>query len=116
METQWEKLPILDWELARKLAGNQMDLAKDMLAMLTSALPRDMHTINQLASQKKYPALQQQIHRLHGAVAYCGAPRLKQVLLRLDTEMKKNKLDDLTTLLKQLNAEVNSLLEAFQDE
>jgi two-component system sensor histidine kinase BarA len=111
MDARKKDLPILDWDLAVKIAGNQPDLAKDILAMLTRDLPNDLTMINQLAAEKQYPELLRCVHKLHGAVAYCGAPRLKEILAYIELQMKSNALDSLPALINQLNIEVNDLLE-----
>ena len=116
MNHSWEHLPTLDWELTKKLAGNQIDLAKDMLTLFTKELVDDMHTIQTLATQKKYTALYKHIHRLHGAAAYCGTPRLKEMLCVIEKHCQNKELDSLPTLLRQLNNEVNNLIQTYRAE
>ena len=47
-------LPIIDWQLAIKLAGNQTDLANELLNLLIKNLRQDVTTIHQLYEEKKY--------------------------------------------------------------
>ena len=114
MDKSWENLPTLDWELAKKLAGNQMDLAEEMVSLFIAELGNEMQTITQSANQKKYTVLCQQVHRLHGAAAFCGVPRFKKILGVLETQVRKNELDDLPVLLGELNTEAHNLVTAYQ--
>ncbi len=102
---------IIDWNLALKATGNNADIAHELLNMLTDSLPQEIKVINELASHQAYKELQQKVHKLHGAVCYCGTPRLKMALRELETGLKNNIMDNLSSLLSQLNIEVNLLLE-----
>jgi two-component system sensor histidine kinase BarA len=103
-------LPIIDWEQGIRLAGGKQDLAEEMLGLLIQTLPNDILTIKQAHDQQtRY----QRIHRLHGAICYCGLPRLKNVLGQLETELKTSRMVNLPTLLDQLETEVTLLLEHY---
>jgi HPt (histidine-containing phosphotransfer) domain-containing protein len=107
-------LPTIDWDLGKKLAGNDLALAKDILAMLIKNMPNDMTKINQLCAKQNYAELKQQIHTLRGAVVYCGTPRLKAVLAALDKQLKSPIKDKLADLLQQLRTEVSNLNKAYR--
>ncbi len=111
-----QHLPILDYSLGIKLAGNKKDLAQDMLALLIQALPKDLAAINQLYQEKKHPELRQNLHRLHGALCYCGVPRLKTIVAHLESDLKNNIMSSLSSLLNQLDAEVRLLLEHYGNQ
>jgi len=108
-----EQLPIIDWSLSLKLAGQQPALAKDILAILIKDLAQNLEHIQRLYASKNYVELRSQIHKLHGAVCYCGLPRLKIILFRLETNLKNNIIDSLPSFLDQLNIEVNDLLRHY---
>lgn len=110
MDTNWQTLPIIDKELALKLAGNQPDLAEDLFKMLSKGLPTDLANINQSFADQNHVKLLHQVHKLHGAVAYCGTPRLKSLLAYIELQLKKNEVKDLSGLLNHLNTEVGQLL------
>jgi two-component system, NarL family, sensor histidine kinase BarA len=104
-------LPIIDWHLGTKLAGNQRGLAEELLSFLLKDLDSVVDGIKELHKSTDYKKMQQQVHRLHGAVCYCGVPRLKFILAQLETHIKNNIMDDLPSLLEQLDTEVKLLLE-----
>jgi two-component system sensor histidine kinase BarA len=106
-------LPIIDWEQAITLAGHQKELAEEILALLVNHLHEDIARVHQLYQEQNYAELLRQVHKLHGALCYCGLPRLKTLIARLETELKNNIMDSLAILLEQLDIEVNLLLEHY---
>jgi len=113
-KNEWDNLPIIDWELGHRLAGNQKDLAKDMLGMLIDNLPQNISVIHQLHIEHNYTGLKQQIHKLHGAVVYCGTPRLKSILAQLNTFLKNCIQHEIDYLIEQLKTEVKTLLNEWK--
>ncbi|HEX4045386.1 MAG TPA: Hpt domain-containing protein [Gammaproteobacteria bacterium] len=108
-----KKLPIVDWKLSIKLAGNKTDLAKDMFDLFIEKLPEDLATIKAAYLSHDHVVLRQSLHRLHGALCYCAAPRLKAIVLKLEITLKNNITEDLPPLLDQFNAEAALLLEHY---
>jgi HPt (histidine-containing phosphotransfer) domain-containing protein len=108
---EFTHLPLIDWTLGLKLAGNQRDLAEDMLAMLLKDLNTSRISIKEKHKIQDYKKMQQEIHKLRGAVSYCGLPRLKSTLEHLETKLKTHIMDDLPSLLDLLDTEINLLLE-----
>lgn len=116
MDTKFKNLPIVDWEQNLHLAGNNKDLANDMLTLFTEHLPDELNLINQHHNKKNEVALLKAIHKLHGAVAYCGLPRLKIILNSLEVNLKNHKLDDIPALMKQLNEEAKLAMQECNDD
>ena len=108
-----DDLPIIDWEQGAKLAGNNKQLAKDLLDMLVTNLATDVAAIKSLHTHKQQKELLQQVHKLHGALCYCGLPRLKEVISCMEIALKKDDLADLPIMLTQLDTEVGQLLHIF---
>lgn len=109
-------LPIIDWEQGLHLAGNRQDLATDIMGMLVKRLPKDLALIKQLSNKNDHSALKDEVHKLHGAVCYCGTPRLKVVLAKLETDLKNHIMDDLPYLLDRLNDEVTLVLDHYSSD
>jgi len=105
--------PIIDWNQALKLAGQNQDLAKDIAAMLIKGLPHDLEKINQAYEAQNYPEIMRLAHKLHGALCYSGMPRLKMVVADLETELKNNIIDNLAVQMDMLNIEASLLLECY---
>lgn len=106
-------LPIIDWEQSIILAGRKPDLAKDLLALLIKDLPSDIAAINQFYEVQNLPEMLKRVHKLHGALCYCGLPRLKTIIGRLETDLKSNIMESLPPLIEQLDSEVALLLEHY---
>ncbi|RDI40992.1 Hpt domain-containing protein [Aquicella lusitana] len=111
-----DHLPVIDNELGMKLAGNRQELADEILGMFMKTLPAEMATIRQLYQDRYYGELLQRVHKLHGAICYCGLPRLKIVIAQLESELKNNIMIDLPSLFDQLQAETNLLLEHYSHQ
>jgi two-component system sensor histidine kinase BarA len=113
MDLNLSDLPVIDWEQGKKLAGNNSGLANEIIEMLIKRLPQDLESINQLSKIPDYLALRNEVHKLHGAVCYCGTPRLKATLMKLETDLKNHIMIDLPYLLDRLNDEVQQVLDHF---
>lgn len=108
-----QQLPIIDWELGTKLAGGKKELAKELLDMFVSSLSEEISAFKHLYNEKNYAELSRKVHKLHGAIAYLGLPRLKILIARLESDLKHNIMGNLLSHLNQLDAEINFLLEHF---
>lgn len=108
-------LPVIDWPLAIQLANNKKDLAEELLDVLMKTLPNDIAKIKTCYQEDNHTHLLRQVHRLHGALCYCGLPRLKAVIETLETNLKSNIMESLPSLFAQLDAEFNLLIEYYQE-
>jgi two-component system sensor histidine kinase BarA len=104
---------IIDWNLSKKLAGNNEQTAKEMLALLIKSLPLDLDQIKKHFLQKQNLELLRSVHRLHGALCYCGVPRLKQATQALENALKKQNLLELPILFSQFEGEVSQVIDAY---
>lgn len=111
LDKKLEQLPVIDWEMGTKLAGGKREVAEEILGMLKETLPGTLADIKFLYSKGQMDEVTQRVHKLHGAVCYCGTPRLKIVLNHLETRLKNNIMDDLPKLLEQLSIEIDCLLD-----
>jgi len=106
--------PAIDWELGLKLANNKRDLAEEMLLLLTKSLPDEITAMQKLLAENNYAVLLQQIHKLHGAICYCGVPRLKRATAALESALKDgNRQHEIAELFRQFQIEVNNVLAAM---
>src|SRR5688500_18054017 len=106
-------LPIIDWNQGIVLSGNKRELAEEILTLFVKGLSTDITHIHQAQQAQNYPELLHLVHKLHGALCYCGIPRLKTVTALLETELKNNIMDNLPALIDLLDTEVNLLLEYY---
>lgn len=106
--------PVIDLELGLQLAGNNADLARDMLLLMTKSLPADFDEIKVDYLAKNFNSLQQRLHKLHGALCYCGLPRLKLAVNQFETALKKNDDHSYSALFLCLENETLLVLEQIK--
>lgn len=106
-----EDVPILDWNLGIKLAGNKKEAAEEMLNLLLKSLPADLTDMQQLKEIGDYPELLRRVHKLHGALCYCGTPRLKNAAAKLESALKQQKTSEASVLFEELEMEIHHLLD-----
>lgn len=106
-------LPVVDWDLATKLAGNKLEYAEEIMSFLMKNIQTDVKDIKNSFKSKKSDQFLYKIHKLHGAVCYTGLPRLKTILSQLETDLKNNIMESSPSYLAQLDSEVSLLLERY---
>jgi two-component system sensor histidine kinase BarA len=102
---------IIDWDLGTKLAGNKPELAKEILNLLIKNLPAELEQIKLSKETHNFPMLLKHVHKLHGAVSYCGAPRLKVVLYNYEVALKNKDEKVLDSYYADLEFEITQLIE-----
>jgi two-component system sensor histidine kinase BarA len=100
---------VVDWELAYRLAGGKKELAEEMLSLLLSTMPGDVAEIKTAYDSYNLQSMKDAVHRLHGAIRYCGVPTLHGVVKNLETMLKQDRRDGLDDAVNQLYDEVGSL-------
>lgn len=104
------EIQIIDIELGKKLANNNRDLAEEMLSLLVKSLPIELSDIMRFKTHQDYVILQKAVHKLHGAVCYCGVPRLKNAVVAIEIALKQNEHAHITELLTTFENEANLVL------
>lgn len=105
----------IDWELGTKLAGNKREVAEEMLNLLVKNLPTEIQQMKNALQQHNLKLLLQQIHKFHGALCYCGVPRLKTIAAELETHLKQNKTHTIHQLFTLLETEASKVLEVVSE-
>lgn len=100
--------PVIDWDLSKRLAGNNLKNAKEFLALLAKDLLKELSDIKQSYELNNFEEIKTRIHKLQGALSYCGLPRLKLVTIALENALKKN--TGIPTLMSQFEFEINQVI------
>lgn len=108
--------PVIDWELGTKLANNKREIAEEMLTLLVKNLPSEFGDIKQAYENQKFADLLQFVHKLHGAVCYCGVPRLKVAIAAFESALKQNRMEDVDALFVQFERETSSVISFFTQQ
>ena len=106
-------LAIFDRDLSVKLANNRPELADEILEELIGSLDSDCRDINVRFEAGKLEEFRETIHRLHGAVQYCGVPRLKNALAKLEALSRTSEEQEIRLALNLFNGEVDALLDWY---
>lgn len=80
----------LDWAMALSQAANKPDLARDLLQMLVEFLPEVQKLVELYSAENNTSALRNIIHKLHGSASYSGVPRMKQLCLQLEQNLRQS--------------------------
>ena len=100
-------LPAFDLSIALANAGDRHDVATELFDLLLDTLPEDLNAIN--AASSNIDELKRTVHKLHGAVRYCGVPRLAKAIEKLELALKNGNDSEIQPLLNLLNGEVTAL-------
>jgi two-component system sensor histidine kinase BarA len=106
-------LPVIDWDEATRLAGNNTNFAEEIITLLLKGIASDIQAIKKAFHSQDAEQFLFKVHKLHGAVCYCGMPRLKTILARLESDLKNNIMGSSAEYLAQLDSEVKLLLERY---
>lgn len=102
---------VIDWEKSLKLAGNQPQLAKDMLISLVKELPIAQEAINHAYSTNDMLELRNEVHRLHGVCCYCGVPLLRKTVAAFEKAVAYDDKRAIQFHIVEFNKEVNRILD-----
>ena len=75
-----EQLPIIDWGQHAQASTGTMDMSKELLMLFIQQLPELEERFQQAFAKQDKEELHAVMHRLQGACAYCGLPRLRSVI------------------------------------
>ncbi len=113
--TRIQVLSLFDFNLSLSVARERPELAAEFLQILILNLPADQEQINNAFKRNDGIALKASVHKLNGAVKYCGVPRLANAIDKLESIVKTSSEDHARRALKLLNNEISSLLKWYSD-
>lgn len=101
---------VFDRELSLSTANHRPELADELFQLLISTLPEDQTQINIAFRNKDLQALSEAVHKLHGAIRYCGVPRLGSAVTKLEMLLKTGSQGDIRGALNIVNSEISALM------
>lgn len=88
-EAQDSELPIMDLALGAKLlGGDNVAQAELMIATLVRMLPGDLGKVTAAFKAHDLITLKEMAHYIRGGISFCGTPRLKKAIARLDDSIR----------------------------
>ncbi len=107
---------IIDLNLGAKIIGKDYDTALELLQMFVNQLPSDLAELEDAYQHHKFDQLGKIVHRLHGSLCYCGAPRFKKVVQQFDVALqeKKDRSElSYTYLYEAINEQADLLMKTY---
>lgn len=101
---------ILDIQQSILAANGNVKLAKDLFIMLLDDLALRQNQIESSYESKDFTALEEYIHKLYGATAYCIVPQLRQQTEIAEHALRNNKYDELESLINKVLNEIKKLI------
>jgi two-component system sensor histidine kinase BarA len=98
--------PVLDLGSVAQTQGFEMDMVKEMLEMMLSALPDSSQQMETAYQQQDWNGLTKLVHKLRGSASYCGAPRLFMACQQLENYLREDKTEFAEMLYQRLKEEV----------
>jgi CheY-like chemotaxis protein/HPt (histidine-containing phosphotransfer) domain-containing protein len=107
---QADHLGTFDYDLAISRANNRPEIADELFQLLIRTLPEDLDQINRAASSGIKDEFRSAVHRLNGAIRYCGVPALSQAIDLLESRIKISMDEASDQALVAVNHEADSLV------
>lgn len=79
----------IDWVLAVRQAANKETLAKDLLTMLLEFMPQVTGRVQAILAGAHDGDILNLIHKFHGSCACSGVPRLKQLCMIIEQQLRQ---------------------------
>lgn len=82
-----------DFQASVKLMGNKEPVARELAIMLKDQLPELKTQLETAFKTNNLEKIQTAAHKLHGGICYVIAPRLKYLIVQLETACKQHPED-----------------------
>jgi two-component system sensor histidine kinase BarA len=105
----------INWERSIQLAGNNPQLAHEMLNGLIENIPQAKKLIQKAYNNKNYAQLREEVHKLHGACCYCGVGPLKMVVEKLESAAAKSSATECDIHIKEFKTQVKNVLSNYEE-
>ena len=101
---------ILDIQQSIISANGNASLAKELFTMLLDDIDVRLQQIESSFKENNMEMLQEHIHKLYGATAYCIVPRLRKGAVALDEVLRQKNYSQLQTLVDIVRQEIKQLI------
>jgi len=100
----------IDWSVALSLAGNNREFAEKMLGLLIKDLSEEIESIKKAYVNHDQTELSTRLHKLHGALCYCGAVKLKIAVAAFEKAIRHPSEEPIPALLLDVEVRANQLI------
>ena len=101
---------ILDIQQSIITANGNASLAKELFTMLLNDIDERQQQIESSFQANNMEMLQEHIHKLYGATAYCIVPKLRKSAAELDEVLRQKNYSQLQSLVDAVLQEIRQLI------
>ncbi len=116
LESDNQKNLIIDKILGLSLAGNNQQLADELLAMFIKELPFHKESLLSAKKENNFEKLKEIIHKLHGGTKYCGVPNLHDAAKQFEHIIDLKEDTKYDNGIKAVVIAINELNEYYQHD
>ncbi len=102
---------ILDIPRSIEAANGNIALARDLFKMLLDDLDNRLQQIEDSFQAGDMDALEEYVHKLYGATAYCIVPQLRELAGTLEDQLRAKHYDKLDSLVTAISEEIRNLIQ-----
>lgn len=106
-----ESVEIFDWDLAFKMSYYNKESAIEYLDAFVERLHTHAHEIETAWKQKRADIVLDSIHKIHGACAFAGLPRLQNYCDEAQSMLKTRELTESAKIISTLLIEIDKVIE-----
>ena len=100
---------IVDIEFALEQAAGSEELAKELFQMLLAELPLALTSLQTALAELDKESIWNHAHKIYGSTAYCGVPALRAAAKQLESFIKADDMESVTTQMDLLALEIDRL-------
>lgn len=105
---------IIDLNLGATLVGKDAKFAKEMIDTLVNTFPEELKKLNTAHDKQDWHTIKDTVHRIKGAVSYCGTPRLQKIATELLHYLHSAETKEREKLYHEFLAEITAVSLAYQ--
>lgn len=94
--------PIIDFDLAVKQVGGERTIVIEMLTMLIDSIPKEVLSLKQAYRNGDWKKIGDLVHKMKSGASYCGAVRLKNACLEMESAVKNGEIQQYQSLYDYL--------------
>ncbi len=102
---------ILDISQSIQAANGNVGLARDLFTMLLEDLDSRLELIENSFHDNDMGALEEHVHKLYGATAYCIVPKLREHTGVLEDQLRSKNYNELENRVQAVLHEIKQLIE-----
>lgn len=105
---------VIDLALGANIVRKDETFAKEMIKTLVETFPSELEQLNAAHDTHAWDTIKDIVHRIKGATAYCGTPRLHEIAGVFLHYLHSTETDNREALYKKFIAEIHAVEDAYK--